>query len=115
MSFEERWPLLARNVPEALDELEAHWRHALESGAHVEGDWRDLGLTGNERHRFDHAKAWAERGNREDLKGQTGRGLMVSQLMIEQNASEDRSGGDSDSRTRGRVFAFTLQPPLANR
>jgi len=80
---EARWPILARNIPDALDRLEAHWRRALESGAHVEGDWRELGLVGNERHRFDHAAAWNTHGKLEDLLGEVGRGLMELQLMLE--------------------------------
>lgn len=75
--------ILLRNVPDALIELADHWQSALDSGAHVEGDWRELGLAGNERHRFDHAAKWAMDGKPDDLKGQTGRGLMVMQLRRE--------------------------------
>lgn len=79
-----RIDILLRNVPDALIDLAGHWQAALDSGKHVEGDWRELGLAGNERHRFDHAKAWAEGGDPDDLKGQTGRGLMVMQLRREE-------------------------------
>lgn len=78
-----RIDILLRTVPDALIELADHWQAALDSGHHVEGDWRLLGLAGNEKHRRDHADAWAEKGEPDDLKGQTGRGLMVMQLRRE--------------------------------
>jgi len=54
----------------------------------VEGDWRKLGLVGNERHRFDHAAAWNTHGTLEDLLGEVGRGLMGIELMLEQGRKE---------------------------
>ena len=54
----------------------------------MEGDWRKLGLVGNERHRFDHAAAWNTHGKLEDLLGEVGRGLMGIELMLEQGRKE---------------------------